>query len=424
MSDRGRVVWLRKIMAGFGLLLLAITWRLWTPQTEFPQIPFFSWLVDVPSFVDWVALLGTGIGLIAMLFTSGRMAKPAIGLFLISIVPLVLLNQHRLQPWAYLLIVTSSLLLCLPNKTCLSWLRRIVISIYIYSAISKFDYQFVFTVGDQMLDVLAGFVGLEPDGLPQWAQGSLVLCLPLAELLIGVLLLFPKTSHPAGWLAIGLHASLLLVLGPFGLNHQPGVLVWNGWFIVQAWLLFVTRTPQASDSTEPDNEIPKSQSQPAELIWVGRLLAMFVILFPLTRIVSPWFELPIKADHWVAWEVYAPRSSRATTQSPMPPTFAQQWPAPSNATNLTVPMFHTPNQWSLNQLGVPVYPQDRFQVGCWLALFHQQSDTHRKTPAVIVSGTANRLTGEREQTRIDGPVAAQKYRSRLWFNTRPRWPGE
>ena len=415
MSDRSRLVWLRKTMAGFGLLLLAITWRLWTPQTEFPQIPFFSWLVDIPGFVDWVALLGTSIGLIAMLFTSGRLTKPAIGLFLISIVPLVLLNQHRLQPWAYLLIVTSSLVLCLPNKTCLTWLRRIVISIYLYSAISKLDYQFVFTVGDQMLDVLAGFVGLEPDGLPQWAQVSLVLCLPLAELLIGVLLLFPKTARPAGWLAIGLHASLLLALGPLGLNHQPGVLAWNGWFIVQAWLLFVTRTPQASDSIEPDNETPESQSQPTELIWLGRVLATFVILFPLTCVVSPWFELPIKADHWVAWEVYAPRSSRATTQSPMPPTSAQQWPTP---------MFQTPNQWSLDQLGVPVYPQDRFQVACWLTLFEQQSSTNGRTPAVIVSGTANRWTGEREQTRINGPVDAQKYRNGLWFNTRPRWPAE
>ena len=413
MSDRSRLTWLRKTMAGFGLLLLAITWRLWTPQTEFPQIPFFSWLVDVPSFVDWVALLGTSIGLIAMLFTSGRMAKPAISLFLISIVPLVLLNQHRLQPWAYLLIVTSSLLLCLPNKTCLTWLRRIIISIYLYSAISKLDYQFVFTVGDQMLDVLAGFVDLEPDGLPQWAQVSLVLCLPLAELIIGLLLLFPKTARPAGWLAIGLHASLLLILGPFGLNHQPSVLAWNGWFIVQAWLLFTTRTQQAGDSIQPDNEIPKSQSRPVELIWLGRILATFVILFPLTCVVSPWFELPVKADHWIAWEVYAPRSSRATTQSPMPPTSAQQWPTP---------MFQTPNQWSLDQLGVPVYPQARFQFSCWLTLLHQQNGTNGRPPAVIASGTANRLTGEREQTRINGPVDAQKYRNRLWFNTRPRWP--
>ena len=266
-----------------------------------------------------------------------------------------------------------------------------------------------------MLDVLASFVGLELDGLPQWAQVSLVLCLPLTELLIGVLLLFSKTARPAGWLAIGLHASLLLVLGPFGLNHQPGVLAWNGWFIVQAWLLFATLTPTTSESIEPDTEIPESQSQPVDLIWVGRLFAMFVILFPITCVISPWFELPIKADHWIAWEVYAPRSSRATTQSPMPPTSNHQRPPPT---------FQTPNQWSLDKLGVPVYPQDRFQAGCWLALLDQQSGPNGRTPTVIVSGVANRLTGERKQTRINGPVAAQKYRHRLWFNTRPRWPSE
>ena len=141
------------------------------------------------------------------------------------------------------MLVTGSLLVCLPDKLCLTWLRRIVISIYIYSAVSKFDYQFVFTVGEQMLDVLLGFVGLETTGLPEWLQISLVLCLPMGELLIGGLLLFSRTRKLGGWLAIGLHASLLLVLGPWGLNHQPGVLIWNAWFIVQAWLLFASSKP-------------------------------------------------------------------------------------------------------------------------------------------------------------------------------------
>lgn len=418
MSDADRVICFRKTMAAFGLLLLAITWRLWTPQTTFPQIPFFGWLVNVPGIVDWIALAGTSIGLFAMLLTSKRRFKPAIGLFLISIVPLVLLNQHRLQPWAYLLIMTSSLLLCLPNKTCLTWLRRIVISIYLYSAISKLDYQFVFTVGEQMLDVIASFIGLGLDRLSLQTQAGLVLCLPLTELLIGVLLLFSKTARVAGWLAIGLHAGLLLVLGPLGLNHQPGVLVWNAWFIVQAWLLFVTNNPLASDLTDPVVAPNDSQPQPAELIWLGRLLATFVILFPLTCVISPWVELPIKADHWIAWEVYAPRSSRAVSQSP---TFALEESLDSE-TGMAAPMFRTPNQWSLDQLGVPVYPQDRFQVGCWLALFEQQNKTNGRFPAIMVSGSADRLSGQRQQTRIDGPVAAQKYRNRLWFNTQPRWP--
>jgi len=318
MSDRSRATWLRRIMAAFGLVLFAITWRLWTPQIEFPQIPFFSWLTQVPGLVDWMAAAGTLAGLVAMLLTNHRLAKPAAILFLISTSLLVLLNQHRLQPWVYLMLVTSCLLVSLPSKVCLLWLRRIVISIYLYSAISKFDYQFAFTVGEQMLDVLLGFVGLEATSLPQWLQISLVLGLPLGELLIGGLLLFSKTRKLGGWLAMGLHASLLLVLGPLGLNHQPGVLIWNAWFIVQAWLLFASSNLVGELENRSSDELTKqpTDSPPTELALCGRLLALLVIAFPITCAVSPWVELPIKADHWVAWEVYAPRSSRAIVHAP------------------------------------------------------------------------------------------------------------
>ena len=428
MSDLSRATWLRKTMAAFGLILFAITWRLWTPQTKFPQIPFFGWLTEVPGVVDWIAAVGTLVGLITMLLTNGRWVKPATLLFWTSTSLLILLNQHRLQPWAYLMLVTSCLLVCMPSKACLMWLRRIVISIYLYSAISKLDYQFVFTVGEQMLDVLLGFIGLETAGLPQWLQISLVLCLPLGELLIGGLLLFLKTRRLGGWLAMGLHASLLFVLGPLGLNHQPGVLIWNAWFIVQAWLLFVSRSPSESLQARGDSEDRSSFDEepkrtpielpPVELIWFGRLLAMFVIAFPMTCALSPWVELPIKADHWVAWEVYAPRSSRAIAQVPAWTTSDPSLDQPS-FTSTSQPQ--TPNPLSLQTLGVPVYPQDRFQAACWLAMFKKQAKTNGRSPTLTVLATADRFNGERKQIRIDGPVAAQKFRQQLWLNTLPRW---
>ena len=424
MSDLSRATWLRKTMAAFGLFLFVITWRLWTAQSAFPQIPFFSWLTEVPRAIDYVASVGTLIGLIAMLLNH-RWVKPAIVLFLASTSFLVLLNQHRLQPWVYLMLVTSCLLVCLPSKFFLIWLRRIVISIYIYSAISKFDYQFVFTVGDQMLDVLLGFAGLAASGLPQWLQVTLVLCLPLGEFLIGGLLLFSKTRKLGGWLAISLHASLLLVLGPLGLNHQPGVLIWNAWFIVQAWLLFASSHPVEKQQTSGVSEDSSSEtkptrvdSSPVELVWCGRLLALFVIVFPITCAVSPWIELPIKADHWVAWEVYAPRSSRAFKQTPKWRTSSASLDEPLDDQPTFKPQ--TSNQWSLDTLGVPIYPQGRFQAACWLAVSEREYSTNRRGSVVIVSGTADRLTGQRKQTRIDGPVDAQKYRQKLWFNTLPR----
>ena len=434
MSDESRAIWLRKTMAAFGLLLFAITWRLWTPQTEFPQIPFFRWLVNVPGAVDWIVASAMTVGLVAMLLGTQRWARGSLVLFLASTAVLVLLNQHRLQPWVYLLLVTGGLLVCLPNKTSLTWLRRIVISIYLYSAISKFDYQFVFTVGDQMLNVITSSVGFKTDGLPQWLHIAMVLSLPLGELVIGGLLLFSQTSKLGGWLAIGLHIGLLLVLGPLGLNHQPGVLIWNAWFIVQSWLLFMSAAPDAKPK-EPRVDQPMNfrteqasvDSRSPELIWCGRLLALFVILFPVTCAVSPWIELPIKADHWVAWEVYAPRSSRAsvrvsdTAWAGTTTDAAGYDPDDTQSNDSAIPKAVTPNQWSLSRLGVPVYPQDRFQAACWLAFLESDERTNGRPPAVNALGTAARLTGQRVQTRIDGPVATQKYRGQLWFNTRPRW---
>ena len=34
-----------------------------------------------------------------------------------------------------------------------------------------------------------------------------------------------------------LHGLLLVILGPWGLDHKPGVLLWNAYFIVQDVLL-------------------------------------------------------------------------------------------------------------------------------------------------------------------------------------------
>jgi len=135
MSDESRAIWLRKTMAAFGLLLFAITWRLWTPQTEFPQIPFFRWLVNVPGAVDWIVASAMTVGLVAMLLGTQRWARGSLVLFLASTAVLVLLNQHRLQPWVYLLLVTGGLLVCLPNKTSLTWLRRIVISSWLVASV-------------------------------------------------------------------------------------------------------------------------------------------------------------------------------------------------------------------------------------------------------------------------------------------------
>lgn len=61
-AEHKREALLRRWWAVGGLALFGATWKLWTPQTEFPQIPLFGWGGSLPPFVDWLAfglLLGS-----------------------------------------------------------------------------------------------------------------------------------------------------------------------------------------------------------------------------------------------------------------------------------------------------------------------------------------------------------------------------
>ena len=39
------------------IILIVLTWRLWTGAAEFPQIPLLESLIRAPLIADWVALL-------------------------------------------------------------------------------------------------------------------------------------------------------------------------------------------------------------------------------------------------------------------------------------------------------------------------------------------------------------------------------
>lgn len=397
MNDLCRVAWLRRTMAAFGLILFAITWRLWTPQTDFPQIPFFGWLVDVPGGVDWIALVGTFIGLTTILFVNDRWSKPAIGLFLVSTSLLVLLNQHRLQPWAYQFVVFAIILATMRARSAFFWLRIIVISIYVYSAISKFDYQFVHTTGRLILQALAALVGQDASSWSESLQNWLTLGLPLGELLLGVALIFSKTRKLGMVGAVFTHALLLVVL--IWLGHSWGVLAWNLYFIAQSILLFgfELEPPRFNDkdATAKGNENvrdPIATRKPMEFF--GLCIAVFVLLFPLTR------PLGI-CDHWMAWEVYAPRCSRAKL-------LCNASRAPySNLLN-----------WSEATTGVPVYPQARLQLAICIAT--KQRYTKTRNFPVEVSEPSNFWTGERESVTLNRKNQILMFADRYWLNMKPR----
>ena len=95
-----------------------------------------------------------------------------------------------------------------------------MISIYFYSAIGKLDFEFLHTVGQQMLGAMVTLLGQDPTLIPSWLRIVLVACFPLAELAIAAGLAWPQSRRVAGWFAIGVHLILIVVLGPLGLNQD------------------------------------------------------------------------------------------------------------------------------------------------------------------------------------------------------------
>jgi len=395
-----------RVWAIFGLVLFATTWKLWTPQVVYPQVPVFEFLVNVPAIIDWIAfaLVGFSIALLAIQpsLGGGRVRWPMV-MLAASLLVSFSLDQHRLQPWAWHWFVFAIVFVLAKVRDATFWVRWIVTSVYVYSAISKLDYQFTHSVGLEMLHAMADLIGVSLVERSTESLSRVVLLLPLIELLVGVGLTFAATRMVFGSLAVLLHLGLLLTLGPLGLNHQSPVLIWNAFFVFQAYWLFVRR------------EEPEFSGQPRmSSNWLVAAFALAVILFPATCSFSG-------CDHWLAWELYAPRSSRVTIE--LPASAVDQLPSP--AADHAKESQHLPGvmtldlaAWSLKELGVPVYPQSRFQLGVARAV-SEQLDNDRAL-RVTIKSRSDRRTGKRTAQQVRGTMKLEKQSATFWLNTRPR----
>jgi len=233
-----------------------------------------------------------------------------------------------------------------------------------------------------MLSALVGLLGLTTENWPTQAKNIAVLCLPFTEILIGIGLLIPKTRSLAMAGAVTMHAALISLL--FKNVSGSSVLIWNLFFIFQIiWIFY--RQPKS---------IPQATQRPPLTDSLGYLITLGVVVFPLTQ---PWGI----CDHWPAWQVYAPRCSRAKLDSPLDDN--ELW---SNF-----------EKWSNQTLAVPVYPQARFEFA--VAVAAQQKFNRSRGLPIEVSEASNRWNGTRVSKRIAGDQIKMQMRQ-YWLNTRAR----
>lgn len=419
------IAWFTVLWSSASLMLVCLTWRLWTATSSFPQVPLFRWLVHCPIIVDWLLLAGMAAGCIALLFHSAnqllkRSQAPtenkdqthgfdtrrrwAAIVFAATLMGLFLLNQHRLQPWAWQFFLYGLIIVVVnrPNvgpgtnnhveptesgdgqglRNVVTAARWFTASIYFHSAVGKFDYQFLHGLGKRLAETGMGLVGVQPAG---WLN-QIAVAMPMFELLIAICLV---TSVLRKWgiaMAIIFHGTLLATLGPWGLGHHTGVLVWNLFFMLITIVLFWPL--QNRPSVSP---IHKERADLRTII-----LTIVLVSYPLVP----------SCDHWLAWGLYSPNNSRADLE-----VIRQDKSGVSRFERFDL------GGQSLQQLNVPLYPEARFQLGVATGL--EQSGQLKTPSRIIVRSRSDRFSGERSSYEFK-PETWQQDPTEFLLNWRPR----
>lgn len=394
-----------RVWAALLLMLVAATFRLWFPANqagEMPSIPLLKLVPSCPvvvlSAVSWVML----VALIAIVVAPLR-CRSGWWWVLASLAVSFLLDQHRLQPWAYQSAIYAAVFAVLDDRHARRWLVPLAASVYLYSAVGKVDVQFLHTVGQEFLDALSRPFGGMPQQLSESTRAKLAMLFPTTEFFAGLGLLFPATRPIAGAAVMLMHATLIAILGPWGLDHSTGVLVWNAALLVQAYLLMVRPGWQVAATSDHSKTSP---------------VAWFVVGLMGVAMIAPLGERSGYWDHWLSWSLYSPHTSRVEVEIHV--SALQNLPAevlPFVETDSDHDGWHklTLEQWSLETRGVPVYPQARYQ----LALVVEFAQRHRLTDEIrgTVRGVSDRWTGKRTEMRLLGRRELESGLRTFWLTS-------
>ena len=374
-----------RVWAAANLTLIALTWKLWfTGFADFPRVPVLP-LGSVSFALQWIAAIGVVLGFAVLVF-GGSKRIVCIGVASLFFV-LFVCNQHCLQPWAWQAFIMSVLLGAMTAFESKKWIARVIISIYLYSAIGKFDYQFANTLGIEFLDVV--FSWLRIHQVPgETVKSKISLLFPTVELLVAIGLLFRKTRKLSAAGAIVLHLGLIAILSPAGLGHQWPVLIWNGLsMLIVAWLFLL---PNGNEELERPRENSITQK-----LAIG--FAVLILIGPLLRPLQLW-------DHWLAWGLYSPSNSRVElfVADSQLEKFRDLQPYIVEADDFPLSSRFAMERWSLDELDVPIYPEARFQkevARSWIS-----SRELPRFATVVELGPSHPLSGRRTRKNISFDV--------------------
>lgn len=229
-----------KWIVGLGLAVsFLIAPGIWLERQFFTPMPIADAFRPLPPPLDLVVFVALLVLLGAILFA--RRPRPLILAWVVLFALRTLWDQATWQPfllmYAFFLFTIAFAAWDEPqrdrnlNAAVLNTGRFVVVTIYVWSGLSKLSFGFVHFVLPELLQS-AGVA------LPTALVVRLGLLFPLGEIAIGLGLLLPRTRHLCLAAAIFMHAFVLLAVGPLGQNYNTVVWPWNVAMIAILVVLF------------------------------------------------------------------------------------------------------------------------------------------------------------------------------------------
>lgn len=220
-----QISYLIKGIALFWLLTKIWSYKTWITERLYPVIPPIEILGNTPAFLHRFLFGFSLLCLFTVLcFKINRWLL--IALFFSEIIS-CMLDTARWQPWEYmyLCILFVTIINFYKPKNILLLSHLFLVSIYLFSGLHKFSRDFLSAVWLNMF--LMDFLGLSIDFILKYKLFFLGLLVPVIEVSLALLLLLSKYKKMISYLLISMHLSIIIFIGPIGLQYNSVVWPWN-----------------------------------------------------------------------------------------------------------------------------------------------------------------------------------------------------
>ncbi len=398
MNDEARARLVYRVLVAGTLAGVALTPVLWGVGSRlFPMVPVFEWFGRFPGGIAvavYVAMVLLLVGM--MVFPQKRALTIA---FLAVAVVLCLQDQMRWQPWLWQYGLAFAVFAAVPRppdeKTwgcVLATLGLIAVGVYFWSGFHKIGAPFMEMYESELI---APWLP-DADGFVRHSLIFLGRAVPYIEMVMAILLIFPRTRRIAVVLVWVMHLFIIVWLGPLGLKINSVVWPWNLCMMILVALLFWN----SKASLIP---FRKSTARPLAAVSVAVLLLSIVV---------PVFSIAGKWDRYLSFHLYSGHQQRMVIafQPEAKQVIGDGYEAFAVPSINWAGLFEiNVRQWALDELNVPPVDEDRvlLQVGkafCESGINDQECFFYRDFPFRLRElGWDRHLPSEIRRTHRFGP---------------------